>query len=61
MRQTMSSDDSLEGAKKLLEPHGMSVNEVNVDAFRKTAMENIWPNYRKQYGDMWDEIANFKA
>jgi TRAP-type transport system periplasmic protein len=61
MRQTMSSVDSLEGAKKLLEPHGMSVNQVDGEAFRKTAKENIWPQYQKQYADMWDEIANFKA
>jgi tripartite ATP-independent transporter DctP family solute receptor len=61
MRQTMSSVDSLEGAKKLLEPHGMSVNQVDVELFRKTAKENIWPQYRKQYADGWDEIANFKA
>ena len=47
--------------KKLLEPHGMSVNQVDVDLFRRTAKENIWPEYQKQYADGWDEIANFKA
>ncbi len=61
MRETMGSVDSLEGAKKLLEPHGMSVNQVDVDLFRRTAKENIWPEYQKQYADGWDEIANFKA
>jgi tripartite ATP-independent transporter DctP family solute receptor len=61
MRQTMSSVDSLEGAKTLLEPHGMSVNQVDIELFRKTAKENIWPQYQKQYADGWDEIANFKA
>jgi TRAP-type transport system periplasmic protein len=61
MRQTMGSVDSLEGAKKLLEPHGMAVNQVDMDAFQKTAKENIWPKYRGQFSDMWDEIANFKA
>ena len=61
MRETMSSVDSLAGAQKLLEPHGMAVNEVDVEAFRKTAKENIWPKYHQQYADMWDEIANFKA
>jgi tripartite ATP-independent transporter DctP family solute receptor len=61
MRQTISSVDSLEGAKKLLEPHGMSVNQVDIELFRKTAKENIWPQYQKQYADGWDEIANFKA
>jgi tripartite ATP-independent transporter DctP family solute receptor len=61
MRQTMGSVDSLEGAKKLLEPHGMAVNQVDVEAFQKTAKANIWPKYQKEYADMWDEISTFKA
>lgn len=61
MRETMGSVDNLEGAKKLLEPHGMAVNQVDIELFRKTAQENIWPQYQKQYADGWNEIANFKA
>lgn len=61
MRKTMGDVDNLEGAKKLLEPLGMSVNQVNLEAFRKAAQENIWPDYKKQYAEMWEEIANFKA
>ena len=61
MRQAMGGVDNLASAKKLLEPHGMAVNQVDVEAFRKTAQQNIWPKYRPQYAELWDEIANFKA
>jgi TRAP-type transport system periplasmic protein len=61
MRQTMAGVDTLAAAKKLLEPHRMAVNQVDVDAFRKTAQQTIWPKYRPQYAELWDEIANFKS
>ena len=61
MRETMGSVDNLDGAKKLLEPVGLTVNGVDLDAFRRTAQEKIWPEYRKQYADIWDEIIRFKS
>jgi tripartite ATP-independent transporter DctP family solute receptor len=58
IRQDTESVDSLAKAKELLEPKGMVVNAANVDAFRKVAQEKIWPAYEKQFGGMWDAIAN---
>ena len=61
IRHGTESVDSLEKAKALLEPKGMSVVQGNVEAFRKLAQEKVWPAYQKQYGALFDEIANFKA
>jgi tripartite ATP-independent transporter DctP family solute receptor len=57
IRHGMDSVDSLEGAKKLLEPNGMKVNAGNIEAFKKLAVEKVWPAYKKQYADIWDEIV----
>src|SRR5271155_721362 len=61
VRQMTESVDNLAKAKELLEPKGMTVNAADVDAFRKLAEEKIWPAYQKQYGEMWEQIANTKA
>ena len=53
--------DNLAKAKELLEPKGMIVNAADVDAFRRVAEEKIWPDYRKQYPEMWDEITKTQA
>jgi tripartite ATP-independent transporter DctP family solute receptor len=58
IRQDTESVDSLAKAKELLEPKGMVANAANVDAFRKVAREKIWPAYEKQFGGMWDAVAN---
>ncbi|HYS48358.1 MAG TPA: TRAP transporter substrate-binding protein [Xanthobacteraceae bacterium] len=58
IRKDTESVDNLAKAKELLEPKGMVVNAANVDAFRKVAQEKIWPAYEKQFGAMWDEVAN---
>ncbi len=60
MRNDIESVDSLAGAKKLLEPVGMVVNQADVSAFRKVAEQNIWPQYKKQYPEMWDKIVSTK-
>ena len=60
MRSDIESVDSLAGAKKLLEPVGMVVNQADVAAFRKVAEKNIWPQYKKQYPEMWDKIVATK-
>ncbi len=60
MRHDIESVDSLAGAKKLLEPVKMVVNQADREAFRKVAEKNIWPQYKKQYPEMWDKIVNTK-
>lgn len=60
MRNDIESVDSLAGAKKLLEPVGMTVNQADGAAFRKVAEEKIWPQYKQQYPEMWDKIVNTK-
>jgi hypothetical protein len=37
------------------------VVEADVPAFRKVAQEKIWPTYKQQYADLWQQIAEFKA
>jgi len=61
IRQATESVDNLAAAKAALEPKGMTVVQGNVDAFRKVAMEKIWPAYKTQYAAMWDEINGVKA
>jgi tripartite ATP-independent transporter DctP family solute receptor len=58
IRRDTESVDSLAKAKELLEPKGMTVNAADVDAFRKVAQEKVWPAYEKQFGAMWDAVAN---
>jgi tripartite ATP-independent transporter DctP family solute receptor len=58
VRQDTESVDNLAKAKELLEPKGMVVNQGDVDAFRKVAQEKIWPGYEKQFGAMWELVAN---
>jgi len=58
VRRDTESVDSLAKAKELLEPKGMVINAADVDAFRKVAQEKVWPGYQKQFGAMWDAIAN---
>ncbi|MEJ0069305.1 MAG: hypothetical protein WDO24_11930 [Pseudomonadota bacterium] len=61
VREMTESIDNLAKAKEILEPKGMTVNAANVDAFRKVAQEKIWPAYQKQYSEMWEQIASYKA
>ena len=60
MRNDVESVDSLAGAKKLLEPVKMVVNQADLAAFRQVAEKNIWPQYKKIYPEMWDKIVNTK-
>jgi TRAP-type C4-dicarboxylate transport system substrate-binding protein len=60
IRQLTESVDNLAKAKELLEPRGMKVNAADVASFRKVAQEKIWPQYRQQYGEIWDRIVNTK-
>jgi tripartite ATP-independent transporter DctP family solute receptor len=57
IRHLMDSVDNPAGAKALLEPHGMQVNEANLPAFKKLAQERLWPGYQKQYAELWEKIV----
>src|SRR3954453_13708083 len=61
VRHLTESVDNLEAAKKLLEPKGMTVNAADVAAFKKLAEEKVWPKYKKQYADLWEQIVATKA
>jgi TRAP-type C4-dicarboxylate transport system substrate-binding protein len=56
-RKATESIDSLAAAKRLLEPLGMTVNMPDRAPFRKLAQEKVWPQYQKQYGELWDQIT----
>ena len=61
IRGLTESVDTVEKAKELLEPKGMTVNIADVDAFRKIAQEKVWPAYQKEYADIWEEIVATKV
>jgi tripartite ATP-independent transporter DctP family solute receptor len=61
VRDLTESVDSLAKAKELLEPKGMTVNAADVAAFRKVAEEKVWPAYKTQFPEMWDEIVSTKV
>jgi TRAP-type C4-dicarboxylate transport system substrate-binding protein len=61
IRQLTESVDTVEKARELLEPKGMTVNTADVEAFRKIAQEKVWPAYQKEYSDIWDEIVATKV
>lgn len=61
IRGLTESVDTVEKAKELLEPKGMTVNTADVEAFRKIAQEKLWPAYQKEYPDIWDEIVATKV
>jgi hypothetical protein len=39
----------------------MTVNTADVEAFRKVAQEKVWPQYQKEYAEIWDEIVATKV
>ena len=57
VRELTESVDNLAKAKEILEPKGMKVNAADVASFRKIAEEKIWPQYKQQYGELWDRIV----
>src|SRR5438046_7318985 len=61
VRQLTESVDSLAKAKELLEPKGMTVNSADVEAFRKVAEEKVWPAYKTQFPEIWEEIVATKV
>jgi tripartite ATP-independent transporter DctP family solute receptor len=61
VRQLTESVDNLAKAKELLEPKGMTVNPADVDAFRRVAQEKVWPAYKLQFSDLWEEIVATKV
>jgi len=61
VRQLTESVDNLAKAKELLEPKGMTVNTANVEAFRKLAQDKVWPAYKQQFPELWEEIVATKV
>ena len=60
VRDQTESVDNPQKAKEILEAKGMKVNVADVAAFRRIAEEKIWPQYQKQYAELWDRIVNTK-
>src|ERR1700726_359055 len=61
IRGLTESVDTVEKAKELLEPKGMTVDTADVEAFRKIAQDKVWPQYQKEYSELWDEIVATKV
>jgi tripartite ATP-independent transporter DctP family solute receptor len=61
VREATESVDNLQKAKEILEAKGMKVNAADVAAFRKLAEEKVWPAYKAQFPEMWDEIVATKV
>jgi tripartite ATP-independent transporter DctP family solute receptor len=61
VRQLTESVDNFAAAKAALEPKGMTVVEAKVEEFKKVAQQKIWPTYKSQFGDLWDQIEGVKA
>jgi len=61
VRQLTESVDNLAKAKELLEPKGMTVNSADVEAFRHIAQEKVWPAYKQQFPDLWEQIVATKV
>jgi len=40
---------------------GFTVNSANVEAFRKLAQEKVWPAYKQQFPELWEEIVATKV
>ena len=60
MRKITESVDKLAKAKELLEPRH-DRQHAGPRAFRKLAQEKVWPQYQKQYAEMWDQIVATKV
>ncbi|MGO8914821.1 MAG: TRAP transporter substrate-binding protein [Stellaceae bacterium] len=61
IRHETETVDNLAKAKELLEPKGMVVNTADVDAFRALAQQKVWPDYQKQFPELWQEIVRTEA
>lgn len=61
IRELTESVDNLGKAKELLEAKGMKVNAADVDAFRKVAQDKVWPAYKAQFPELWEEIVATKV
>ncbi len=61
VRELTESVDNFQKAKELLEAKGMKVNTADLPAFEKVAREKVWPRYKQQYAELWDQIEKTKA
>jgi hypothetical protein len=39
----------------------MTVNPADVEAFRRVAQEKVWPAYKQQFPELWEEIVATKV
>jgi TRAP-type transport system periplasmic protein len=60
-RKVTESVDTLETAKKQLEPLGMTVVQPDPGPFIDLAKKKLWPIYEKQYSGLWEQIVAVKA
>ena len=42
-------------------PKGMTINTADVEAFRRLAQDKVWPAYKAQFPEMWEEIVATKV
>ena len=61
VRDLTESVDNFDKAKELLEAKGMTVNKADVEAFRKIAQDKVWPAYKQQFPELWEEIVSTKV
>jgi len=61
VRDLTESVDNVAKAKELLEPKGMAVNTADVAAFRRLAQDKVWPAYKQQFPELWEEIVATKV
>lgn len=61
VRKLTESVDNFDKAKELLEPKGMTINKADVAAFRRIAQDKVWPAYKQQFPEMWEEIVSTKV
>jgi tripartite ATP-independent transporter DctP family solute receptor len=60
-RKVTETVDTLDNAKKQLEPLGMTVVQPDPAPFIALAKQKLWPQYEKQYSGLWEQIASVKA
>jgi len=39
----------------------MTVNEADVPAFKKVVEEKVWPKYKQQFAELWEQVEAAKT
>jgi tripartite ATP-independent transporter DctP family solute receptor len=61
VRHITETADTLENAKKELEPRGLQVILPDRAPFIELAKKKLWPHYETQYSGLWEQIVAAKA